>query len=168
MERRYLEAIDILYAFNELNFRGATGLLLFQSQLHESSWNRLRRLRISTCFMFPMRLAPARQFLPPENYASWKVACEAVGNLQSLRSFTVDIMFRNWFDGQPPIEDYTQGVEIEAFICILGPINTIKADAVTVETSVEIPDAVCNVIGPLNFKVEQHQRPDNDYLFPVI
>lgn len=164
----YLEALEVLYTINNLNFRGATGVLVFRSQLPESNWNRIRRISISTIFVVPMRTALPRQFLPPEHYSNWQAACEAVASLKTLRSFIVDMVIKNWYDGKTPMQNATQGVETKAFISILGPINSINAPEVVVELNVEIPEAVSSILGPLNFRVEQRQRPYDSYLFPQI
>ncbi|KAH7413562.1 hypothetical protein DE146DRAFT_239 [Phaeosphaeria sp. MPI-PUGE-AT-0046c] len=165
--RIYLEAIDVLYTVNELNFRGASGVLLFRSQLPEHNWNKIRRLSISTVFLVPMRMAlAAHVFLPPENYANWKAACETVASLRSLRCFTVDMVIKNWYDGKSWMANATKGVETEAFMSILSPINSIKVNEMVVEMNVEIPDDVVKMLGPLNFKVEQRHRPYNSRLFP--
>lgn len=166
MVHRYLEAVEILYAVNELNFRGASGVLLLRSQLPESNWNRIRHLSISTVFTVPMRMALPQQYLPPENYTNWKAACEAVGNLKSLHSFTVDMIIKNWYDDKPPMENATKGIEKKAFIAILVPINCINAIEVVVEMNVEIPESVRSMLEPLHYRIEWQHRPYNVRLFP--
>lgn len=159
-----MEAIDVLYRANILNFKAASGVLRFKSLLHEPNWNRIRRMSLSTVFLVPKKLSMSLfgpgLGIPPENYDAWRNACSTISTLQNLQRIDFDMTVWNYHNHKS-----TNTVEDADLLCILEPLNDINARVFEVELNVEPPDSVRRAINPMSFNITVCHRPYDSKTF---
>ncbi|KAF1918940.1 hypothetical protein BDU57DRAFT_468448 [Ampelomyces quisqualis] len=162
--KTYVEAIGVLYGSSRLCFKGAVGLLKFQSLIPAQNWQRLRRINISTVFLIPVQtskgLFPGPRPLPPEIYHEWEEACFMICTLPCVQSLTIDLTIWNYHDWKT-----TNTIGLEDLMEILEPLQQIKAKSVDLELNAKVPDSVRAVFEPLNFNIREFHRPYNRELF---
>ncbi|KAH7071449.1 hypothetical protein BKA63DRAFT_419611 [Paraphoma chrysanthemicola] len=159
-KRNYCEAIGVLYNANTFSFKGARGIIRFQSMVTPHNWDMIRHVNLSTVFKVPMAISPALACIPPENYSDWERACTMIGTLSGLRILTIDMTIWNYYDYRT-----TNTMEDKALISILNPLKALQISFIEVELNIELPQTVKLVLEPFDFDVVQRHRPYNARVF---
>jgi hypothetical protein len=153
--RSYLEAIDIMYTANVFSLKGTCGLTAFESVVPMPQWQMIRHLHISTIFLTPKAVMPARKHFPPEDFSQWPLACRTLRDMRGLRLLQIEIIVRD-FERRG-----SAFVDNESLELILEPLSHISVPLFEVEMNMPMPETLLAKLGHFPFKLAVKQRPYN-------
>lgn len=147
---RYSEALPILYRDNTFHFRGAPGLLAFQSSISTVQWHAVHHIHLSTLYDRAAMFYLQDEVWPPENPLNWEECGRLLCELPSLESLKLDIT-----------------AQIDArnldslLMAALNPLKSANAKVFEVELNVKPSPAVWDRLREANFVTTFRERPEN-------
>jgi hypothetical protein len=146
---RYYEAFPTLYRGNTFQFRGAPGLLAFNSSISTFNWHLLSHVQISNTW---------RNHWPWEDLESWEKCCEQLKELPSLQSLSLDMNIQH-------DEDLPTPRDADLVIHALQPLKDVKAKFFKVELNIEPSQDIWDRLGHVNFTVVVKKREQNTEVY---